>query len=205
MRKSRWSDEERIRLFVSEARALNEMRLLKNKELRFGVRVEGGGITLDARRYDFLSSERYGIEDEDLRAFLTRLRPFLRSHEPVSLEKMYRLALEKVNDSEIVPLIVKSKDQWRQSRQDRLLRFTVGGKDVAKQEIMDWFLTAIYFHHDPDKRKKLERLPTAFRDIMFFEFICEILSAASHVIWVGTNLSVALDRGAITRDSTAAC
>jgi hypothetical protein len=192
----KWTDYERLELFASQAYEFEQMKFLANKP-DFGVNV-----SIDC--FGIRSIDEYGIDEEQLRAFLTKLRPFLSVKEPVHLQSIYEIASRLVRHEDAKSYILKSRRQWKEERKRPLIRFIFDRRQIKNEDIVDWWINGIYFHHDKEKKTQIARMPKAVRAISKYDFICSILEAAGHVLWVGRNLRYALKNGFVERAETSA-
>lgn len=129
-KKSKWTDYERLRLFADEAEALSKTRLLSREKLDFGFQIAVSilGTTVKER----------GIDEDDLRSFLLKLRPFLSDDEPVFLHGIYNICEKLIPHEQVLPYIRKSRSQWKQQRNDETFQFIFNKRLIKSEEIVDW-------------------------------------------------------------------
>jgi len=186
---NKWTDYERLQLFTDDSEALSKTRLLSHEKLDFGCQVAVSifGTTVKQR----------GIDEDDLRAFLLGLRPFLSEEEPVFLHGIYNICDKLIPDAQVISYIRKSRSQWKRERNDEMLKFIFNKKRIHSEEIVNWWMNSSYFHRDRDKRQIMTGLPEAVRAITRYDFLCYVLQAASHVIWVGMNVRYAFNNNLV--------
>jgi hypothetical protein len=186
MEQNDWNDFEKLDLFAREAESLGNARLIEDK-FEFGVTIEKNPFGSRV--------EEYGMDDEQLRAFLSKLRPFLSSDEPIFLYSIYNIAEKLVLHDKAREYIIKSRNEWKEQRKNPFVRFIFDKKRINNENIVDWWMNGFYFHHDREKKMNIERMPDAVRALTKFDFLSSVITAAGHVLWVGGNLRFALTKG----------
>src|SRR5438128_1403211 len=93
-RKSAWTDYERLTVFADEAEGFSKTRLLSHDQVNFGceIRVSTFGTTV----------KESTVDEDDLRAFLMGLRPFLSRDEPVFLHSIYKICERLIPDEQVL-------------------------------------------------------------------------------------------------------
>src|SRR5439155_5797722 len=117
--------------------------------------------------------------------------------EPVFLHSIYKICERLIPDEQVLSYIRKSRSQWKTQRSDEQIEFIFNKRRIQSEEIVDWWMNSFYFHHDKDKRQLMTSMPEAVRAITRYDFMCHVLQAASHVVWVGMNVRYAFNNGLV--------
>ena len=91
-------------------------------------------------------------DDEELRSFLLSLRHFFLKRDPVYLDEIWSLALERLDDPELKAWALKNCERTRCAREG-LFRYTIAAKEYGPYDVFDIYINAGLFHNDPDKLK----------------------------------------------------
>ncbi len=142
---------ERFDLVIEQAGRLAGRRLMQaGFDTSLSIRVGGGPPTVIWAKPD----------QEDFRAFLVDLRPFISAKEPVFLARVYSLIERHVTDPQL-------RDEARASREK--LRAVGSGADLREAnrspaQIADAYIDGT-FHVEPDVRRRTERAEGFFADM----------------------------------------
>ena len=130
MKKSVWTKYERLQLFTERAEELKKSRIFSKERLDFGVTIQANsfGTKVQVR----------GIDEEDFRAFLSRLRPFLSEKDPTFLNEIYVISEKLIIDEQVLVGIRNSRREWKQERKEEFIEFIFNNKRASKENVVDW-------------------------------------------------------------------
>jgi hypothetical protein len=144
------SGSDRLTLFLTRAQELESFRFYC-KRCDWSV--------------DLIAPGRSTFPDEqDHRAFLTALRPFLLKRDPMFLEDLWEALLESTDDSEEKSFLSKIRAACS-NRRSAFFVFESGRIRRGPTEVFDLFINAGIFHNDVEKINELAALPLSVQQV----------------------------------------
>jgi hypothetical protein len=140
--------------FIECARALNDTAFVRKRDqTKISIHMANDGRITDRGSLP---------ADDEIAAFLHRLRPIYLNNEPTNFNRVANVASAHFNDPSITRLIRECKrhDDGRASRE--VFEIAAGGMVINSQEFLDHYLNALEYHRDPDRRQHIDRVAEHF-------------------------------------------
>ncbi len=188
--RSKRTEVERLHLFRSEVDTLRQRRLVKDglyMKSEMSWNAHDQELHIQMTKYD----------EEDLRSYLTALRPFYSDDSDIFVNKIHSILYQMTEDEHVRRLLARGRARWNEIRQSNGMLIEVNGKILTPEYIYDLWMNGRFFHHDADKRKELTDLPPLARHEVWKEFINYIIAATDHVIWLSHTMEKVIRDGLI--------
>lgn len=147
----RYSDRERVELFLERAEKLRSnslFRLGKMETVRFMSNYEEH----KGSWYELLDAHNEPLDMEDFEAFATTFRLFYMTREPTYIEKICDAVVRSLPATHHHK-IKYFKENWRRALQEQSHIAADNGASMPLHEVLDKWLYGEVFHSDRDKRK----------------------------------------------------
>jgi len=100
--------------------------------------------------------------DEEIAAFLHRLRPIYLNDEPTNFNRVANVISAHFNDPRITGLIRVCKRYYDGRTSREVFEIAAGGMVINSQEFLDHYLNALEYHRDTDRRQHIDRIAEHF-------------------------------------------
>jgi hypothetical protein len=140
--------------FVEETDRLAETRLVQSgSSIGYSMKMDSNGVTTEASM----------PPEDDVLAFLYRLRPFVLKDEQTAFFRVCKILDRRLRHPSIQPLIEAHRDLFSGKQFQSLMKISItseAGKDIVlnSEATLEKWLNAYEYHRDADKRQHLEQL-----------------------------------------------
>jgi hypothetical protein len=100
--------------------------------------------------------------DEQIEAFLLRLRPIYLQKERTHFERIANHVSKHINDSAITETIRAWKREYDGRTFQEMITMSVGPITINSEQFLDDYLNAIEYHRDKERRKKIHQVAEHF-------------------------------------------
>lgn len=99
------------------------------------------------------------VDEDDLLAYLSALRPFLLNDDAVFLDRALKVAAAHVTDPKMQSHIDAIRTQWSAAQKDRSMQYVVGEEELTPRDVFLLYVNARFFHvPDPEAIELLRRV-----------------------------------------------
>jgi hypothetical protein len=163
---------------------LRATRLWREQGVQIGLNIEYDGrmtrITVD------------GPDEDDLLAYLVRLRPFILTNEVVNLTSIWNLCFRHARSDLLRSRLSVWRSQWKQISRRAGLQVIIDDDDLISEKVFGLCVNSI-FHTDPDKDQQLEDLDPVTRALYQTVFADFVVKASEQVVKLSWMVSDALE------------
>lgn len=96
--------------------------------------------------------------EDDVAAFLHRLRPFVLKNEPASFYRICKILGRAIAHPGMTALLRKQRDEFSGRAFQSQLQFSSNGITVNAEDVLQNWLNAYEYHRDPDRRDELKKI-----------------------------------------------
>lgn len=140
-----------------------------------------------------LSAQTVVPDDDEIGAFLHRLRPFVLNDEPTNFGRVCNLLTRRIVDERFRQVIAGRKAVYFSKRFRAMVTITstteAGSAEINSEETLQNWLNGFEYHRDKDKRDAIDRLhwllPVESSKPIFLSMLLEKADAIGHVAhWI---------------------
>ncbi|MHB1004253.1 MAG: hypothetical protein ACYC3S_01265 [Chloroflexota bacterium] len=180
---------EQLRLFLVRANALLDTRLVRqylphSMSIKFHYRV---GLWIE---------ESYPDED-DLRALLTHIRPFMMERESIYLNRIYNLCHLRLTSDELKGYLIESRKRWLAAFKRGGFGLQVDDKEYTPELVMDLWINGHFFHNDEEKLRALQKLAPVGIIFARQQFLFFLGEAVEQTLFVAGIVNMAFTDGLV--------
>ncbi len=191
------STRQRLELFVSRSKELQELRLVKQ-----GIKAsyEFSWNAADGK-FVYTSDEP---DEEDFRSFLLLFRQFISNNEPINTNKVFNDCELNLSDAKIIDEIRKLRAEWnRQFRTMSDFEIVIDGKSLTSEYVLDLWINGFYFHNDANKSEKLDELTKGQMPFTRMQLFSTLPGLVGVIIGLGQGVARCMSEGKFSfRDET---
>jgi len=175
------SVRDQLQLFMKQLNALRTTRLWREQRVHFELEVkyDGDGTRVVVHEPD----------EDDMLAYLVRLRPFILNDEPVNLTTVYNVCFRHTLSDQIKARLTMWRAQWKQISRRAGLHVVIDDEELISSEVFDLYVNSI-FHTDSERRDRLEALDPmtgGFYYTVFADFVVKSSEQAVKLSWMVTD------------------
>ena len=179
-----------LQLFAEKAEQLRTLRLAQSG-MPWSFKVG-----YDQKRGLYHSEQ--GPDEEELRSYLTLFRQFVSESEPVFVNRVFSLCDLYLTEERLRQELRNARARWSDAMRQGLdgWQAVVDGEVLTPEYAFDLWLNGHYFHSDPDKAAKLEKLAST-DDLHWLRmrFLTSLRALTAIVLQLGDAVREALDNG----------
>ena len=100
--------------------------------------------------------------DDEVAAFLHRLRPFYLQKEALNFNSVSNTIGAHINDPAITQCLREWKRHYDARASSQVFEIAAAGKTLNTEEFVDHYLNALEYHRDPERRKIIDDITAHF-------------------------------------------
>ena len=171
-------DVDRFREFSFRVEALANTTLARSKQLGSSFEI--------AWREDSTATFRTSDPRSDaFRAYLMEFRPVYSDREPVYLPRVRTRLWERLDDGELKDHVEAIQARYKRALAGGFMDLKVDDQRLKGESTLDLVMNSM-FHHDVDKRRRLDEMhviPRMMTDYLMVDTVVEVSRCAFHLRW----------------------
>lgn len=182
---------ERLDLFEERVEELHRRRLVRDG---FSAKIHFSATP------DQASMAVTSPDKDDLDAYLTTLRQFVSSDEPVFVDGIFSIAYTHTTDPKVRGTIAELRESWRLVQTDRSFIFRQGDRDLIAKDVFDLYVNARVFHgRDPEAMALLKAIEDPALPPIARAMLNDYIVNVNHIVtWLADLIRAARDEGKIS-------
>ena len=146
--------KDRLVDFIEAARVLNETSFARKlRDYTFSLHLANNGQITNTGNLP---------SDDELAAFLHRLRPFYLQKEALNFNSVCNAISAHLNDDAVTQCLRYYKRHNKGEMLQKTFKLVVAGKHINSPEFLDDYLNALEYHRAPERREVIEKISAHF-------------------------------------------